>query len=191
MKARSKYLVFGMVATIMSLCSFCYGPSGEEGNEEAEKGSINWLTIAEAEAKMKEEPKKIFIDVYTSWCHWCKVMDKKTFQHKDIATYINENYYAVKFDAQSKEDITYNGRTYSGAVVNETTGKLGYHEFAINQLNGKLSFPTTAYMDIDKSLITAVPGYWEANDFEVILSFIHGDHYKTTNFDNYKTTYKK
>ena len=34
--------------------------------------SIQWLTMEEAEAKIKKEPRKIFIDVYTDWCGWCK-----------------------------------------------------------------------------------------------------------------------
>ena len=40
---------------------------------------INWMTIEEAEAAVKKEPKKIFIDVYTDWCGYCKKNGCKNF----------------------------------------------------------------------------------------------------------------
>ena len=41
--------------------------------------TVNWLTFEEAVERSKTEKRKIFIDVYTDWCGWCKVMDKNTF----------------------------------------------------------------------------------------------------------------
>ena len=43
---------------------------------------INWMTIEEAEVAVKKEPKKIFIDVYTDWCGYCKKMDDSHRQAK-------------------------------------------------------------------------------------------------------------
>ncbi|MEL7425057.1 MAG: DUF255 domain-containing protein, partial [Bacteroidota bacterium] len=40
---------------------------------------IQWLSWDEAIARMATEPKKIFVDVYTGWCGWCKRMDATTF----------------------------------------------------------------------------------------------------------------
>ena len=61
---------------------------------------INWVTLEEAVALQKKEPKKIMMDVYTNWCGPCKMFDKNTFQNKDVADYVNEHYYAVKFNAE-------------------------------------------------------------------------------------------
>ena len=35
---------------------------------------INWITMNEALAAQKKEPKKIFMDVYTTWCGPCKMI---------------------------------------------------------------------------------------------------------------------
>ena len=40
---------------------------------------INWMSFEEAIARSKEDPKHIFVDVYTDWCGWCKKMDASTF----------------------------------------------------------------------------------------------------------------
>src|SRR5690606_1955296 len=50
-----------------------------------EAGAVQWLTFEEAVEKSKTEKRKIFIDVYTDWCGWCKVMDKKTFSEPAVA----------------------------------------------------------------------------------------------------------
>src|SRR5210317_1574139 len=74
---------------------------------------IQWMSIEEAYALTLTEaaPKKIFIDVYTDWCGWCKRMDKATFQNPEVAAYMNAHYYNVKFDAEQKEAIEMLGNT--------------------------------------------------------------------------------
>jgi len=58
---------------------------------------IKWMSMNEALEAQKENPKKIFMDVYTDWCGPCKLLDKKTFANKDVANYVNKHFYAVKF----------------------------------------------------------------------------------------------
>ena len=51
---------------------------------------VNWLTWEEAQERNKKEPRKIFVDVYTQWCGWCKKMDKETFSNPEIIKYLNK-----------------------------------------------------------------------------------------------------
>lgn len=41
------------------------------------KQKLLWLNLQEGESAFKKERKPILIDLYTNWCGWCKVMDKK------------------------------------------------------------------------------------------------------------------
>ena len=85
----------------------------------AETKRIKWLTIQEAYAATQKKPKKFVVDVYTDWCGWCKVMDRETFAKPAIVDYVNENYYAVKLNAEQTQDITLGKQTfkYVGSVA--------------------------------------------------------------------------
>ena len=71
--------------------------------------TVNWISLAEAQEKIKSEPKTIFIDFSAEWCGWCKVMDKNTFANAEVAAYMNENYYSVRLDYDSKEQLDFFG----------------------------------------------------------------------------------
>ena len=73
---------------------------------------INWLSVEEAVALQKKEPRAIMMDVYTTWCGPCKMLDRNTFKNPDVIEYINANYYAVKFNAEGDETVNFKDKTY-------------------------------------------------------------------------------
>jgi len=131
---------------------------------------INWITFEEALEASEREPKKWFIDMYTDWCGWCKRMDVTTFKDSLIVDFINDNYYAVKFDAEQKEDIVIGDSTYSFVA----SGRRGYHELAAQLMGGKLSYPTYVFLNDSRQILTTVPGYRTREDMLPILEFCAG-----------------
>lgn len=152
--------------------------------ETAEK--IKWYSWDEAIEMNKTNQKKIFIDVYTDWCGWCKRMDASTFSDPAVIKYMNENFYAVKLDAEQKADINYKGHTmkYVGQ------GRRGYHELAYSLLDGKMGYPAFVYLAEDEKRITVSPGYKDADTIMKELVFISEDHFLTTSYDKFVKNYK-
>lgn len=163
-----------LLLTLAILSSITFG-----GNSQ----NINWMTFEQAVKLNETAPKKIFVDVFTDWCGWCKRMDQTTFINKDVVEYINENYYAVKFNAESNDTIMFGGYTY----INEggMNGRKGTHQLAANMLQGRLSYPSYVFMNEKNQLLTVAPGYMEAKDLLPILKYISTDAYMRQTFKDY------
>ena len=149
--------------------------------QEKKEQMVKWYTIEEVEKLSKTEPRKVMVDVYTDWCGWCKKMDKETFNHPVIADYINKNYYPVKFNAESKDEITFRGKLYKFV----DSGARGYHELAAGLLNGRLSYPSIAYLNEDLELLGAVPGFRAPKDMEPLLNYIAENKFENQSLEDY------
>jgi thioredoxin-related protein len=147
--------------------------------------SIRWYTMDQLEALEKKEKRKIMIDVYTNWCGWCKYMDKTTFAQQYIAHYINENYYAVKLNAEQRESILFKNRTYKYV----TQSNVGFNELAAELLNGQMSYPATIFLDENFNIIQTISGYLKSEQFEIIISYFGEDNYKKIPWTRYEKTY--
>lgn len=171
-------------------CNHCATPCNKSGNTQDNSQKINWMSFEEAIEANKTNPKKIFIDVYTNWCGWCTKMDQTTFINKDVVKYMNENYHAVKFNAESNDTIEFAGYTF----INEggSNGRKGTHQLAIALLQGKMSYPSYVFMDKNNNLITVAPGYMDASRFMPVLKYIGSDAYLNSTFDEFsKAEYGK
>lgn len=135
-------------------------------------GKINWVSFEQAEKAIASKPKKVFVDVYTDWCGWCKRLDQATFADKRVADYMNENYYAIKFDAQHPNPIKLGGKEYANPQFDPSKSKRARnatHQLA--QKYGTRSYPTVLFLNEKMDLMPngAVRGYRDADGFLPIL----------------------
>ncbi|MFN0015614.1 MAG: thioredoxin family protein [Saprospiraceae bacterium] len=145
--------------------------------------NLKWYTWEEASALNKTKPKKIFVDVYTDWCGWCKRMDKSTFSDEKVVAYMAANFYPVKLNAEQREDIVFNGETFK--FVETGNGK-GVNTLAYALLDGKMGYPSMVYLNEKYERIMISPGYKESVDMLKELRFAAEDKYKTTDWEVYK-----
>ena len=142
---------------------------------------INWMTIEEAEAAVKKEPKKIFIDVYTDWCGYCKKMDAKTFKDKELIEYLNKEFYCVKLDGEDKNTLIFKETEFNFVAK----GRRGYNELPANFLKGKLSYPSFVYLNKELEILLVMPGYREAKEMLPIVTYLGDDIYKEMKWEAY------
>ena len=167
----------GFIATLLLVSAFTFSPKvPNEGLK------VKWLTWQEASELNKKEPKKILVDVYTSWCGWCKVMDKETFTDEKIAEYLSKNFYCVKLDAEMTEAIDFNGHKFE--YVQQGTSK-GIHTLAYSLLDGNLGYPSIVYLTEKYERVVISPGFKKPEQLMNELKYTAEDIYKTKKFEDY------
>ncbi len=147
---------------------------------------VQWMSFEEAIEAQQKEQRKIFVDLYTDWCGWCKRMDKTTMTDPYIIEYLNSQFYPVKFNAEQKKDIQFKGKTFK---LRERKGKRNYHELAAHISRNQLSYPTFIFLNEDAEVIQPVQGYQDATTFKTIMTYIGDDHFKKTPWSQYKQSY--
>jgi len=177
-----KYLVSLSIVSFIALVSSSFTTQSTTSSEE----KINWMSWEEAIEKNKDNPKKVFIDVYTEWCGWCKKMDSSTFADPAIVKYINDNFYAVKFDAEQKEAIEWEGNTYAF----EKSGRRGAHQLAKAMLNDRMGYPSFVLLDEEFARIRITPGFKKVDQLMQELTFAKEEKYKEISFDDYSKANK-
>ena len=185
----NRLLVFFAAFVVLTFSAFRTNlPTDSLQTGSDEPKHIKWLTIQQAYALTQKKPRKFVIDVYTDWCGWCKVMDRKTFSEPAVIDYVNENYYAVKFNAEQTGDVTLGKQTFKYI----SGGSRGVHELAAALMKNQMSYPTTVFMDEKFQLIQPIPGYLDARMFHQIITYFGQNYHQKEPFDQYKAgTYAK
>jgi thioredoxin-related protein len=151
--------------------------------EKVESG-IKWLTWQQAVELNKTQPKKFFIDVYTDWCGWCKVMDKNTFTDAKTAEYMQKNFHCIKLDAEGKEPIDFNGHKFEFVAQ----GNRGVHTLAYSLLDGQMSYPTVVYLTEKFERVLISPGYKTPEKIMPELRFTAEEAFRNKSFDDFLKT---
>ena len=151
---------------------------------------IHWITsIDELQAKMQQNPKKVYVDVYTGWCGWCKKMDASTFQNPEVIKYINLNFYAVRLDAERQDVIHFMGKEY------KFDPQYKANTFAVELMlgpnkQGQMSYPTSVLMLENFQSPTPVAGYMTVGQLETVLTYFGDNIYKHVQWPEHQKTYK-
>jgi thioredoxin-related protein len=103
-----------------------------------------------------------------------------------IIHYINENYYAVKLDAEQRNEIMFKNKIYHFV----TQSGVGFNELAAEFLRGQMSYPTIIFLDEDLNTIQVIPGYRDAAQFEKIMTYFGEDNHKKTPWSKYEKMYQ-
>jgi thioredoxin-related protein len=145
--------------------------------------SIHWMSLKDALAANKENPKYMYINWYTSWSTACNVMLHNAFDDKYIARFMNEYFYCVRLDAQTKDTLFW-GKEY----INENKPH-HYHQMVLAMLEGKLSFPAHIFFDKEGQLIQHDQVFLSKPDFYMLANFIATGSYKTMKVNEYRKTF--
>jgi thioredoxin-related protein len=133
---------------------------------------LKWHSFDEGMRLAAETKKVVLVDVYTSWCGWCKRMELTTYKDAKVIQDLNDHFVLVKLNAESARPLTYKEeKTTEQRLSHEVFGVTGY--------------PTTVFLRADGEIITPVSGYLAADRFHLVLTFIGTGAYESTKWADY------
>jgi thioredoxin-related protein len=146
-----------------------------------EKDPLKWLSLTEAQKLNKVVPKKIILDIYTNWCNGCKVMNKTTFNDPLVKDYLNKHFYLVDLNAESKDTLSFGGKTYRNNGTNGTP----FHDLVLELSNRNVSLPTLVVLDEQLKIIDSLPFYISPEGLEPIAQFYGENSYKSVKWEDF------
>jgi thioredoxin-related protein len=182
--------IFRIVITLLifSFSQHTFSQAKEKKDKVLPAGeNIHWYSFEEAYRLNKKKPKKIFIDVFTDWCGWCKKMDAETFTNPIISGYMSKHFYCVKLNAERKDTVVIDGVTFTNP---NPASKRSTHQLAIELLKGKMSYPSYVFLNEKSQWLTVISGYQVSKEFEPILHYFAEDAYQKTPWEDFKASFE-
>src|SRR2546427_312707 len=81
---------------------------------------VQWYPWGEdAFRRAKELDRPILLDIGATWCHWCHVIDRESYEDPELAGVINDNFVAIKVDRDERPDIDARYQQAVGAIAGQ------------------------------------------------------------------------
>jgi thioredoxin-related protein len=129
----------------------------------ADAQKVQWMKFEDAYAASQKKPRKIFVDIYANWCGWCKALDRDTFSDTGVIRILNEHYYPVKLNSESKETHTVGDNKFSSLELAAS--------LAMVKSNESLGLPTMVILNENMQLSEVIQGFRKPDFLKERLSF--------------------
>ncbi len=130
---------------------------------------INWQSFEKLELLQKQNPKPVFIYIYADWCVYCKKMNRVSFKYKNNIELLNQNYYALKFNLETEQEIVFDGKIFKNQELK--THRQPKHDLAkfLTDKQDKVSLPAIVILDEDFNIIKKLHTYLSPKQFNSLL----------------------
>ncbi|MGB3774528.1 MAG: thioredoxin family protein [Leeuwenhoekiella sp.] len=143
---------------------------GNYSAEAQKKEEINWLNWNQLENALEETPKPVFLFFEADWCVYCKKIEREVFTKASVITTLNKQYYALKMDAESTENIAFDGVIFTNEQAR--TQRNGIHELPLllaSREGVPFSLPATVILDKQFSVQQRVFEYYTSAQLLAML----------------------
>jgi thioredoxin-related protein len=144
--------------------------AAETGKSE-EKAKLDWLALDAAVDKAKAQNKHVIVNVYTTWCGYCRMMDKQTFGNAEVAAHLRENFVLAKVNGESSSKVHWQGQ------------EMTEREFA--RAVGVTGFPATYFLKPNAEMLGGVSGYIRTPEFMVYAKYVSTKWYEKGKIQQY------
>jgi thioredoxin-related protein len=129
-----------------------------EAPPKTEAKKVEWLAFDAAAERAVKQDKHMIVDIYTTWCGWCRVMERETYGNPEVAAYLKDNFVLAKVNGESANKLHWNGKELTERQFAREVGVTGY--------------PATFFMKPNAELLGGVPGYIKTPDFMIYSRYV-------------------
>ena len=148
-----------------------------------QKETVKWVSFETAIQKAKNDGKKILVHLINENSISSNIMDKISYRDPSTSKKINNNFHAVKLNANEKTPIKYRDQT----LVNVN----GVHQLSMALMQNSVSFPTHSFLDNEGNLIMRVPQFFAPKSIDPVLDYFIEEGYKAGNFGDWQKAKSK
>ncbi|HMP93606.1 MAG TPA: thioredoxin family protein [Phnomibacter sp.] len=168
--------IFGIVL-LMVLAAAPHTGKSEKGRK-----PVGWQKPADAALLLEKESRPILVDVYTTWCQYCKVMDNTTWRHDSVVQYLAQNFYTIKLNAEDKQPQSWMGKNY------EYNPRYKVNMLAVELLRGNMVYPSTVIIPPSGEW-QVLPGALKPAEIELALKYYGSQAYKSLDFETFRQSF--
>src|SRR6185295_13165570 len=132
---------------------------------------LEWLAFDAATARAKDQKKHVIVDIYTTWCGWCRIMEQQTYGDPEVAAYLRDNFVLAKVNGESSAKLKWRGKELTEKQFARTVGVTGY--------------PATYFLKPDAELLGGMGGFLRPTEFMVYARFVGSRWYEKGKFNDY------
>ncbi|PWT98872.1 MAG: hypothetical protein C5B53_06115 [Candidatus Melainabacteria bacterium] len=122
-----KWFPIGVVFLLLPFLALATAQAGESsGKRQSNQERIVWQEWSDdVFAKAKNSKRYVLLDLEAVWCHWCHVMDERTYKNPAVVKLVNRQFIPIKVDQDSRPDLSnrYDDYGWPATVVFDSDGK--------------------------------------------------------------------
>ena len=100
---------------------------------------LTWTSFEELNYSQQKQARPLLIFIHTQWCRFCEMQKEISFKDPDLIRLLNDNFYCIELDAESKQNIEFQGTTYK-----------------FNYLEGYHQLPLTLTKELDQLVVPSI-----------------------------------
>lgn len=114
---------------------------------------------------MRVEKRAVIVFIHTSWCKFCERFQATTLKSKKVKELLNEDFYFLDINAESKFDIVFRGHRFKYDPMYRL------HDLAreLGTKDGQVSYPTITFLNEKFEILYQHDGYLSESELVPVL----------------------